>query len=122
MHYGAVGYLNHFALCPMSCTFCEWELPISREGAFSEDYLTRELEALAAHDAPAVFNVDAGLNLNAQAFRNLVAAEKKVGFLKKFWLGCEIYPSKITDEHLEFLSQCGPSYLALDCSRSIPSC
>jgi radical SAM superfamily enzyme YgiQ (UPF0313 family) len=113
MHYGAVGYLESFRGCPMSCTFCEWGAPDIAQGAFSEDYLTRELEALAAHDAPAVFNVDAGLNLNAQAFRNLVAAEKKVGFLKKTGLWCEIYPSKITDEHLTFLSQCGPSYLGV---------
>lgn len=113
MHYGAVGYLESFRGCPMNCTFCEWGAPDIAQGAFSEDYLTRELEALAAHDAPAVFNVDAGLNLNAQAFRNLVAAEKKVGFLKKSGLWCEIYPSKITDDHLEFLSQCGPSYLGV---------
>ncbi len=113
MHYGAVGYLESFRGCPMSCTFCEWGASDISQGAFSEDYLTRELEALAAHDAPAVFNVDAGLNLNAQAFRNLAAAEKKVGFLKKTGLWCEIYPSKITDEHLTFLSQCGPSYLGV---------
>lgn len=113
MNYGAVGYLESFRGCPMSCTFCEWGAPDISQGAFSEEYLTRELEALAAHDAPAVFNVDAGLNLNAQAFRNLVAAEKKVGFLRKTGLWCEIYPSKITHEHLQFLSECGPSYLGV---------
>ncbi len=113
MSYGAVGYLETFRGCPMSCTFCEWGAPDISQGAFSEDYITAELEALAAHDAPAVFNVDAGLNLNAQAFRNLVAAEKKVGFLKKTGLWCEIYPSKINNDHIEFLSQCGPSYLGV---------
>ena len=113
MSYGAVGYLESFRGCPMSCTFCEWGAPDLAQGAFSEDYLTRELEGLAAHDAPAVFNVDAGLNLNAAAFRNLVAAERRVGFLKRTGLWCEIYPSKITGEHLEFLSECGPSYLGV---------
>lgn len=113
MSYGAVGYLESFRGCPMSCTFCEWGAPDLAQGAFSEKYLTRELEGLAAHDAPAVFNVDAGLNLNATAFRNLVAAERKVGFLKRTGLWCEIYPSKITDDHLAFLSECGPSYLGV---------
>ena len=113
MSYGAVGYLETFRGCPMSCTFCEWGAPDIGQGAFSEDYIVRELEGLAAHNAPAVFNVDAGLNLNAQAFRNLVAAEKKVGFLKQSGLWCEIYPSKINGDHLEFLSQCGPSYLGV---------
>ena len=110
MNYGAVGYLETFRGCPMSCTFCEWDAADIAQGAFSEDYLTRELEGLAAHNVPAVFNVDAGLNLNARAFRNLVAAEKKVGFLRTTGLWCEIYPSKITEEHIEFLAQCGPSY------------
>jgi len=113
MSYGAVGYLETFRGCPMSCTFCEWGAPDIAQGAFSEDYITAELEGLAAHNAPAVFNVDAGLNLNAQAFRNLVAAEKKVGFLKQSGLWCEIYPSKINETHIEFLSQCGPSYLGV---------
>lgn len=113
MNYGAVGYLESFRGCPMSCTFCEWGSADIAQGTFSKEYLIRELEGLAAHDAPAVFNVDAGLNLNAQAFRNLAAAEKEVGFLKQTGLWCEIYPSKIADEHLEFLSECGPSYLGV---------
>ncbi len=113
MSYQAVGYLETFRGCPMSCTFCEWGASDISKGCFSEDYLTKELEALAAHDCPAVFNVDAGLNLNAQAFRNLVAAERKVGFLRHSQLWSEIYPSKIKDEHIEFLSHCGPSYLGV---------
>ncbi len=86
MHYGAVGYLNHFAAVRCHAPSANGSSRYRAGSILSEDYLTRELEALAAHDAPAVFNVDAGLNLNAQAFRNLVAAEKKVGFLKKSWL------------------------------------
>ncbi|MCA9059667.1 MAG: radical SAM protein [Planctomycetaceae bacterium] len=113
MSYGSVGYLESFRGCPMSCAFCEWGASDIAQGAFSEDYLTRELESLAAMGAPAVFNVDAGLNLNAQAFRNLVAAERRVGLLKMTGLWCEIYPSKITDEHIGFLEECGPSYLGV---------
>lgn len=113
MSYQAVGYLESFRGCPMSCTFCEWGAKDISKGCFSEEYLTRELEALQAHECPAVFNVDAGLNLNAAAFRNLANAEKNVGFLKDSQLWCEIYPSKIKDEHIDFLSQCGPSYLGV---------
>lgn len=83
------------------------------QGCFSEDYLTRELEALAEVSPQAVFDVDSGLNLNAQAFRNLSNAESKVGILKKTGLWCEIYPSKIKPEHLDFLSACGPTYLGV---------
>lgn len=113
MNYQAVGYLESFRGCPMSCTFCEWGAKDISKGCFSEAYLTRELEALQAHDCPAVFNVDAGLNLNAAAFRNLANAERNVGFLKDSQLWCEIYPSMIKDEHIDFLSQCGPSYLGV---------
>lgn len=113
MSYQAVGYLESFRGCPMSCTFCEWGAKDISKGCFSEDYLIRELEGLQAHDCPAVFNVDAGLNLNAQAFRNLANAEKQVGFLQEKQLWCEIYPSKIKDEHIEFLDHCGPSYLGV---------
>ncbi|MEZ6125308.1 MAG: tryptophan 7-halogenase [Planctomycetaceae bacterium] len=113
MNYQSVGYLESFRGCPMSCAFCEWGAKDISKGCFSEDYLTRELEALQANGCPAVFNVDAGLNLNAAAFRNLANAEKKVRFLKDIQLWCEIYPSKIRDEHIEFLSECGPSYLGV---------
>ncbi|MEQ9409348.1 MAG: cobalamin-dependent protein [Fuerstiella sp.] len=113
MNYQAVGYLESFRGCPMSCTFCEWGAKDISKGCFSEQYLTRELAALQAHDCPAVFNVDAGLNLNAAAFRNLANAERSVGFLKDSQLWCEIYPSMIRDEHIDFLSRCGPSYLGV---------
>jgi len=113
MAYQSVGYLESFRGCPMSCTFCEWGAKDISKGCFSEDYMTRELEALQANDCPAVFNVDAGLNLNKAAFRNLANAEKNVGFLKDSQLWCEIYPSMITDEHVDFLGHCGPSYLGV---------
>ncbi|MGB4741638.1 MAG: cobalamin-dependent protein, partial [Fuerstiella sp.] len=113
MSYQSVGYLESFRGCPMSCTFCEWGAKDISKGCFSEQYMTRELEALQANDCPAVFNVDAGLNLNKAAFRNLANAEKNVGFLKDSQLWCEIYPSMIGDEHIEFLGNCGPSYLVL---------
>jgi radical SAM superfamily enzyme YgiQ (UPF0313 family) len=113
MRYGAVGYLETFRGCPVSCRFCEWGVMDAAAGVFSREYLVRELEGLAAHAAKSVFHVDSGLNLNAAAFRNLAAAEREVGFLKQTGLWCEIYPARITDEHLEFLAACGPSYLGV---------
>ncbi len=113
MRYGEIGYLETFRGCPMSCMFCEWGEKDIQSGVFSTEYLVRELEALAAAECPATFNVDAGLNLNARAFDNLAAAERQIGHLKKTGLWCEIYPSKIKDKHLEFLSECGPSYLGV---------
>src|SRR5262245_65919163 len=63
--------------------------------------------------APAVFLLDAGFNLNAQGFRKLVAADSRVSMLRrtKFW--AEIYPTLVSDEHLEFLSRVGASYLGV---------
>lgn len=113
MRYGAVGYLETFRGCPVSCRFCEWGVMDAAAGVFSREYLVRELEGLAAHSAKSVFHVDSGLNLNAAAFRNLAAAEREVGFLKQTGLWCEIYPARITDEHLEFLAECGPSWLGV---------
>jgi len=49
--------------------------------------------------------VDAALNLNPRAFRNLVAAEREVRVLRDVALHFEVYPSHLTDEHLRFLSE-----------------
>lgn len=109
----AVAYLETYRGCPLSCRFCEWGASEAARAVFSADYLTRELEAYARQGVPAVFLVDAGLNLNAAGFRNLGQAEARVGFLKttNFW--CEVYPTFVRDEHLEFLSAIGPSYLGV---------
>src|SRR5207248_3172599 len=46
--------------------------------------------------------VDAAFNLSARAFRNLVEAEREVGFLRKCQVIGHIYPTFIRDEHLDF--------------------
>ena len=109
----SVAYLETYRGCPLGCRFCEWGAKETSRSVFSADYIARELEAFAAHGAPAVFLLDAGLNLNAQGFRNLVAADERVGMLRstKFW--AEIYPTLVRDEHLEFLSRVGASYLGV---------
>lgn len=109
----SVAYLETYRGCPLGCRFCEWGAKETSKAVFSADYIARELEAFVQHDAPAVFLLDAGLNLNAQGFRNLVAADARVGMLRstKFW--AEIYPTLVRDEHLEFLSRVGASYLGV---------
>ena len=109
----SVAYLETFRGCPLSCTFCEWGASEGSKAVFSHDYIVRELEAFAEDNVPAVFLLDAGLNLNTRGFRNLCTAEAQVGFLRttNFW--CEIYPTFVRDEHLEFLASIGPSYLGV---------
>jgi radical SAM superfamily enzyme YgiQ (UPF0313 family) len=109
----SVAYLETYRGCPLGCRFCEWGAKETSKSVFSTDYIVRELEAFAEYGAQAVFLLDAGLNLNAQGFRNLVAADARVGMLRstKFW--AEIYPTLVRDEHLEFLSRVGASYLGV---------
>ncbi|MGK3973189.1 radical SAM protein [Sorangium sp. So ce118] len=87
----------------MSCPTCGLSTGDAAAGVFSEAYLVEELSALLAAGAPGVQIVDAPLNLNAEAFRNLVAAEKRVGFFKQATLMASIDPEHVHDEHLEFL-------------------
>lgn len=107
-----VAYLETYRGCPMSCVFCEWGAATSN-AVFSTEYLTRELEAYARRSPPAVFLVDAGLNLNAKGFRNLREAESRVGALRSAQFWCEVYPSIVREEHVQFLSEVGPSYLGI---------
>jgi radical SAM superfamily enzyme YgiQ (UPF0313 family) len=120
MKSNTVAYLETFRGCPFSCTFCEWGATKDSKAVFSADYITRELESYARHQASAVFSVDAGLNLNHQAFRNLREAESRVGFLKQVSFWSEIYPSLIKDEHLEFLSSVRASYLGIGLQSTDP--
>ncbi len=113
MEKNSVAYLESFRGCPLSCVFCEWGATGTPKNVFSADYLTRELEAYAELGSPAVFNVDAGLNLNAKAFRHLMEAERRVGFLKSTSFWCEVYPSHLTNEHLEFLAYVQSGYIGV---------
>ncbi len=110
---GGVAYLETFRGCPLSCRFCEWGSKENTKAAFSADYVARELEAFRRHEAPAVFLLDAGLNLNIGAFRNLRLANQRSGFLKETLLWAEIYPSIVRDEHLAFIEEIGTAYLGV---------
>lgn len=110
---GAVAYLETYRGCPMSCRFCEWGTTEQVKATFSAEYISREMAAFEKLEAPAVFLLDAGLNLNIGAFRNLREANRRTGFLKKTLFWAEIYPSVIRDEHFEFLREIGPAYLGV---------
>lgn len=117
----SVAYLETFRGCPFSCAFCEWGSDTSSKAVFSADYIARELEAYKRYQPAAVFLVDAGLNLNRQAFRNLSEAEKRVGFFKDVTLWSELYPSLVREEHLEFLSSVRAGYLGIGLQSTDPA-
>jgi len=110
---GTVAYLETFRGCPLSCRFCEWGTHDRTHGIFSSEYIAREMRAFARMEAPVVFLLDAGLNLNIRAFRNLRQAAAETGFLKNTLFWAEIYPTAIRDEHLDFLREVGPAYLGV---------
>lgn len=116
----SVGYLETFRGCPFSCAFCEWGVTENSRAVFSADYIERELRALARLDSRAIFSVDAGLNLNHRAFRNLREAESRVGCLKQVSFWSEIYPSLMREEHLEFLSSVRAAYLGIGLQSTDP--
>ena len=87
---------------------------VAAKTVFSPPTSTGELEAFARHGVPASFLVDAGLNLNAEAFRNLYEAADRIGLLKPInFLEAETHPTQVREEHLEFLSAMQASYLGV---------
>lgn len=118
---GAVAYLETYRGCPLSCRFCEWGIDSQAKGHFSHTYLVRELQAFQRLDAPAVFLLDAGLNLNAKAFGALRQAAAETGVLRDMQLWAEIYPVAVRDEHLAFLAETGPSYLGVGLQSRDPA-
>lgn len=121
MERGTVAYLETYRGCPFSCAFCEWGADNGSKAVFSADYLARELEAFARHRASAVFLVDAGLNLNHKAFRNLREAASRVDYLKNVGFWSELYPSLVREEHLAFLSSVKAGYLGIGLQSTDPA-
>ena len=110
---GAVAYLETYRGCPLGCRFCEWGVSRPARDVFDADYIAHEIAAFRLLEAPAVFLLDAGLNLNAGAFRNLVKAHAVDGFLAESLFWAEIYPTVIKEDHLEFLRDVGAAYLGV---------
>jgi radical SAM superfamily enzyme YgiQ (UPF0313 family) len=101
---GMSGHLETFRGCPLSCAFCQWG-DYGGTRVFSTEYLVKELLAMKQAKARGVFLVDAALNLNPRAFRNLRAAEQQVRVLKGMHFHAEIYPAHMTDDYLHFLQE-----------------
>ncbi len=109
----AVAYLETYRGCPLSCRFCAWGATRPARDVFSADYIAAELDRFRKLRAPAVFLLDAGLNLNAKGFKNLVAAQERSGFLSEALFWAEIYPTITKPEHIEFLASVGTAYLGV---------
>ena len=118
---GDVAYLETYRGCPLSCRFCEWGAAQGSKSIFSVDYIAREIETFERLGAPAVFLLDAGLNLNIKAFRNLREANRRTSFLKRTLFWAEIYPNVIRPEHLEFLQEIGAAYLGVGLQSKDPA-
>lgn len=99
-------HIESFRGCPLSCSFCQWGDLGSNSPIFSKEYLVRDFELMQAMDLKVGTIVDAALNLNPRAFRNLAAAARETGLTKSMTLSFEVYPSHLTEEHVAFLSEC----------------
>ncbi|EYF01760.1 B12-binding domain-containing radical SAM protein [Chondromyces apiculatus] len=104
IHGGRTVPLETYRGCPLSCAFCQWGDLNRPDRIFSEEYLVAELTALRDAGAPSAQLVDAALNLNSRAFRNLASAERQVGLFREAILFACVYPTYLTEQHLEFLS------------------
>jgi radical SAM superfamily enzyme YgiQ (UPF0313 family) len=100
---GGIGVLQTYRGCPFTCSFCEWGVLKSPKRVCEVDTLSAELDALARNGVTGTLLVDAGLNLNRLAFKNLSEACKETGFYDNRYLISEIYPAKVTQEHIDFL-------------------
>lgn len=97
------GLVETFRGCPFACTFCQWGDSRKLDRTFSAEYIASDLRALASLEAKGAALIDAGLNLNPRAFQNLLAAEREVGFFKERNFYCEVYPSHLSGEQIQFL-------------------
>lgn len=101
--HGGLGVLQSYRGCPFTCSFCEWGTLESPKRVREVDQLSREFDGMARHGVSGALEVDAGLNLNQNAFRNLREAAERTGFFDRRHLICEVYPAKVRQEHIEFL-------------------
>lgn len=98
-----LGVLQTYRGCPFTCTFCEWGTLESPKRVRNVDNLADELSAMGRLDLQGVLLVDAGLNLNNNAFKNLSRAADDTGFFTEHPLICEVYPARVRTDHIEFL-------------------
>ncbi len=104
---GGIGVLQTYRGCPFTCSFCEWGTLESPKRVRTVEDLCEEFEAMDDNGIRGSLLVDAGLNLNPHGFKNLLEAAKRSRFFEDKYLISEVYPAKVKDEHLEFLSLVG---------------
>lgn len=104
---GGIGVLQTYRGCPFTCSFCEWGTLESPKRVRNSDDLCEEFAAMEANGIRGSLLVDAGLNLNPHGFKNLMKAAEQSRFFEDKYLISEVYPAKVKDEHLEFLSMVG---------------
>ena len=110
---GALGILQTYRGCPFTCSFCEWGTMESPKRVRDVASLTAEFAAMERLGMRTAMLADAGLNLNGAAFQNLRAAADETGFLEWRGLICEVYPAKVSREHLDFLAAVGNPYVGV---------
>lgn len=104
---GGLGVLQTYRGCPYTCSFCEWGTMESPKRVRTAASLSEEFAAMERIKVTGALLVDAGLNLNSKAFDQLEAAAAHTGFFTNKKLICEVYPAKVTDQHIRFLSGIG---------------
>ena len=104
---GGLGVLQTYRGCPFTCSFCEWGTMESPKRVREIDHLCEELDAMNRNQTTGALAVDAGLNLNHLAFTNLHLAARETNFFTNRQMICEVYPAKIQDQHIDFLSGVG---------------
>lgn len=102
---GVMAHLETFRGCPLACAFCQWGDGGTASRTFGVDAIAAKLNDFRRLELTSAVLVDAGLNLNARAFRALVAAEKQTRALQHIALDFDVYPSHLKPEHLEFISE-----------------
>ena len=105
--------LQTYRGCPFTCSFCEWGTLESPKRVRGVGELQREFEGMARQPVQGALLVDAGLNLNANGFRNLREAADRHGFFEHRSLICEVYPAKVRPEHLAFLGSVGQALVGI---------
>jgi radical SAM superfamily enzyme YgiQ (UPF0313 family) len=110
---GGLAVLQTYRGCPMTCSFCEWGTLESPRRVRGVAQLEREFTGMATLDVQGAILVDAGLNLNPHAFRNLREATERHGFLRERALVCEVYPAAVRDEHIRFLGGVGQALVGI---------
>jgi radical SAM superfamily enzyme YgiQ (UPF0313 family) len=104
---GGLGVLQTYRGCPYTCSFCEWGTMESPKRVRTAAHLADEFRGMERARVTGALLVDAGLNLNGRAFDQLEIAAEQTGFFRDRKLICEVYPAKVNDQHIRFLSNVG---------------